>query len=67
LEGDESMPVNFLAASGLIKSKSEAKRLVSSNALSVNDEKYTDPYASLAKGEYTIKCGKKGFLLLTVK
>ena len=55
------MPVNFLAASGLIKSKSEAKRLVSSNALSVNDEKYTDPYASLAKGEYTIKCGKKGF------
>lgn len=67
LEGDKSMPVNFLAASGLIKSKSEAKRLVSSNALSVNDEKYTDPYASLAKGEYTIKCGKKGFLLLTVK
>ena len=66
-EGDESMPANFLAASGLIKSKSEAKRLVSSNALSVNDEKYTDPYAALSKGEYTIKCGKKGFLLLTVK
>lgn len=66
-EGDESKPINFLAASGLIKSKSEAKRLVSSNALSVNDEKYTDPYAALSKGEYTIKCGKKGFLLLTVK
>ncbi len=66
-EGDESMPINFLASSGLIKSKSEAKRLVSSNALSVNEQKYTDPYAPLAKGEYTIKCGKKGFLILTVK
>lgn len=67
VEGDESAPINFLAASGVADSKSAAKRLVQQGALSINDEKYTDAYAPVKKGEYTVKCGKKNFLLLTVK
>ncbi len=66
-EGDESAPINFLAASGVADSKSAAKRLVQQGALSINDEKYTDAYAPVKKGKYTVKCGKKNFLLLTVK
>jgi len=66
-EGEASAPVSFLAASQLAPSKSEAKRLVAQGSLSVNDEKYNDAFKALAKGEYTIKLGKKRFLLLTVK
>ena len=35
--------------------------------MSVNDEKWTDALSPLPAGDYTIKLGKKRFLLLTVK
>ena len=66
-EGEASSPVSFLAAANLAPSKSEAKRLVAQGSLSVNDEKYSDAFQPLKKGEYTIKLGKKRFLLLSVK
>ena len=66
-EGDASSPAAFLAASNLAPSKSEAKRLVAQGSLSINDEKCTDAFKALTKGEYIIKLGKKRFLLLTVK
>lgn len=66
-EGEDSAPASFLAASKLAPSKSEAKRLVAQGSLIVNDEKYNDAFKALPTGEYTVKLGKKRFLLLTVK
>ena len=66
-EGETSSPVSFLTESKLAPSKSEAKRLVAQGSLSINDEKCNDALKSLPKGEYTIRLGKKRFLLLTVK
>ncbi len=66
-EGEDSAPVSFLFASKLAASKGEAKRLIAQGSLSVNEEKYNDPFLQLKKGEYQIKLGKKRFLILTVK
>ena len=65
--GEASAPAVFLADSGLAASRGEAKRLVAAGSLSVNDEKWTDALSPLPAGDYTIKLGKKRFLLLTVK
>ena len=65
-EGETSAPVAFLADSGLTASRGEARRLVSQNALSVNDVIRADGLTPLAKGVYDIRLGKKRFLKLTV-
>ncbi len=66
-EGENSAPVSFLYDAKLVDSKGEAKRLIAQGSLSINDEKYNDPFLPLTKGDYKIKLGKKRFLLLTVK
>ena len=66
-QGEASSPVVFLTDSGLTASRGEARRLVSQNALSIDDTLCTDSAMSLDKGEYVVKLGKKRFLRLTVE
>ena len=66
-EGEESTPVSILAATGLVPSRGEAKRKIAAGSLKVNGEKLTDGLTPLPAGEYTLKYGKKGFVVLTVK
>lgn len=65
-EGDDSSPIAFLHDSGLTASRGEARRLIAQNALSIDDEKWSDPLSPLKKGEYYIRLGRKRFLKLTV-
>ena len=65
-EGDASAPVVFLTDSGLTASRGEARRLISQNALSINDAISVEGLTPLARGEYDIRLGKKRFLKLTV-
>ncbi len=65
--GEASAPALFLEASGLAKSRAEAKRLIHDGALSINGENCTDPMSRLAPGDYQIRLGKKRFLRLTVE
>lgn len=64
--GESSSPLAFLADSGLTASKGEARRLLSQNALSIDDILCTDGLTPLAKGAYAVRLGKKRFLKLTV-
>lgn len=64
--GEASTPVAFLEATGLTASRGEAKRLVAQGSLTIDDEKISDPTAPLPVGNYTVKLGKKRFLMLTV-
>lgn len=64
--GPEATLTHILTASGLVKSNSEAKRLIRENALCVNDEIMSDPSAILPKGDYNIRLGKKRFMKLLV-
>ena len=57
--GDDSKPVNFLAASGLCASRGEARRLIKQGALSIDGEKTAEGETPLEAGEYVIKLGKK--------
>lgn len=66
-QGESSSPAAFLADSGLTASRSEARRLVSQNALSIDDTVHADALTPLEAGEYVIKLGKKRFLRLTVE
>ena len=67
VEGEESTPVSILAAAGLVPSRGEAKRKIAAGYLKVNGEKLADGLTPLPAGEYTLKYGKKGFVVLTVK
>lgn len=66
-EGAGSTPVAFLEGAGLVKSRSEARRLLQSGSLTINGEKVFDATAALPAGEYTVRLGKKRFLKLSVK
>lgn len=65
--GPESSPVAILSATGLTPSRGEAKRKIAAGSLRVNGEKLVDALTPLPAGEYTLKYGKKGFVVLTVK
>ncbi|MDR1660697.1 MAG: tyrosine--tRNA ligase, partial [Desulfovibrio sp.] len=64
---DEALPPVFLAASGLAKSRGEARRLIREGALTVDGERWEDESAPLPEGEHVIKLGKKRFLRLVVQ
>ena len=66
-QGENSAPVVFLADAGLTGSRGEARRLIAQKALSIDEVCVTDGATPLAKGEYSIKLGKKRFLKLVVK
>jgi len=56
-----------LVDSGLVKSTSQARRDVKSNAVSLNQEKVTDDKLNLEVGEYILQKGKKSFAKIIIK
>ncbi len=52
----------ILKASGLTKSTGEALRLIKQGAVSVDDEKWSDPDKNVPAGEHLLKVGKRRFL-----
>ena len=70
LDGDEISLVDLLVISKLAPSKSEARRLIESGSVSVNDDKVTDRNAAVAKeaieGGLILKKGKKTFHKITL-
>ena len=66
-EGEDSVPIAFLTASGLTESRGEARRLIAQNALVVDDKPCVDALTPLVKGSYLVKLGKKRFLKLNVQ
>lgn len=63
---DDSVSVlDMMVKANIIKSKGEGRRLITQGGVSLNDEKVTDPYASLTKTDFDkeiiIKKGKKVF------
>lgn len=59
IDGDDIWIAHLLKNIGFVKSTSEARRMIKSNAVSVNSEKIADENLKLKKGEYVIKVGKK--------
>ena len=64
--------LTLLAKSGLVPSKSEARRAVQQGGASVDGEKVTDIYASFEKGKFAgdgivLKRGKKNFRKVIIK
>lgn len=60
LKGEQTV-LDVLDASGLIASRSEGKRLIKQNAVSLDGKKLTDPFAPFP-GEGVLRAGKRKFL-----
>lgn len=62
--------LNMMMKGAMIKSKGEGRRLIQQGGVSVNDEKVSDPYASISKDDFKdgviIRKGKKVFRKFTV-
>ena len=52
----------IMKASGLTKSTGEALRLIKQGAVSIDNEKWTDPDKNVPAGEHLLKVGKRRFL-----
>ncbi len=67
---DETMLLDLMVLAGIVPSKSEARRNVQQGGVSVNDEKVTDPNATISKDALkegiVIKKGKKVFHKITL-
>ncbi len=62
----------MLVRSGLCKSQSDARKQIEQNAVSVNDQKVTDPSAALSLDDFRsqsllLKKGKKGFCRIVLQ
>ena len=71
IDGDARVST-MLVRSSLCKSQSDARKQIEQNAVSVNDQKITDPAAVLTRDQIgsdgaMIKKGKKGFCRVVVK
>ena len=69
--GDEINVLDLICESGIVPSKSEGRRLVEQNGLSINDEKITDPMKSITKSDFEsghviVKKGKKSIFKVTI-
>lgn len=53
--------LDVLADSGLVKSRSQARRMIQQNAVRLNDEKLSDPFQSFP-GKGVLQVGKRRFL-----
>ncbi|MEE1110858.1 MAG: S4 domain-containing protein, partial [Alphaproteobacteria bacterium] len=60
--------LDFLIATGLFPSKSEARRMVEQGGIQINGEKITDPkFVVAVADEYMVQKGKKTFLKVIKK
>lgn len=57
----------IMKSSGLTKSTGEALRLIKQGAVSVDNEKWTDPDKNVPAGEHLLKIGKRRFLKILPK
>jgi tyrosyl-tRNA synthetase len=64
-DGARGLP-EILETLGFAKSRSEARRLVSQHAVSVNGERVDDVATTLGRGSYLIRVGKRRFARVTV-
>ncbi len=64
--GDDSVPVAFFEAAGLVKSRGDARRLIKQGSFHINRERCEDAQTPLAPGSYDIRLGKNRFLRLIV-
>lgn len=56
-----------LASTGMLKSRSEARRRIEQGAVKVDGEKVSDPMATLSSGgRYVVKAGKRTWAAITV-
>ncbi|MDA8214272.1 MAG: tyrosine--tRNA ligase [Nitrospiraceae bacterium] len=61
-EEEEMWLPKIMKLSGLTNSTGEAIRLIKQGAVSVDDQKITDPQKTVKKGSYLIRTGKRKFL-----
>ncbi len=71
--GDAIGILDFLANTGIVPSKGEARRLIQQNGLSLGDEKITDPMFSVTKASFEadgyviVKKGKKSYFKVVIR
>jgi tyrosyl-tRNA synthetase len=62
IKGGSVLPVDLIVASGVFKSKSEARRLIEQGGFDVDNQPHRDPQVPLVlKGGEVVKIGKKRF------
>ena len=59
---DEEWLPGVLSSCGAVASSSEARRLIKQRAVEVDGNRIEDPGFSIAKGDYTIRLGKKRYV-----
>lgn len=64
---DGVLLVDAIAELKMTASKGEAKRLISQGGVTINDEKISDVFLKLSKGEHLVKVGKRKFVKMIVK
>ncbi|AEA33835.1 tyrosine--tRNA ligase [Hippea maritima] len=67
LEDDEVWICHLLKNIGFVKSSSEARRMIKSNAVSIDSNKVTDDSLKLKKGSYIVKVGKRKIAKVSLK
>jgi len=68
LAGAESVSLlDALDALGLVKSRSEGRRLVDQGAVAIDGERVTDALAPLVQATYLLRLGKRRYVQLTVR
>ncbi len=67
LNGDNIWIAHLLKNINFVKSSSEARRMIKSNAVSINAQKVKDENLKLEKGEYIIRVGKRKIARVVLK
>lgn len=65
-EGEGVWIPKIMKEYGLVKSTSEAIRLIKQGALRLNNEQISDPQIKIKKGEYILKVGKRRFIRVDI-
>jgi tyrosyl-tRNA synthetase len=65
--GKETWLPQIIKKADLVKSTSEALRLIMQGGVKVNDKPVTDPDARLKHGEYLVKVGKRKFIKVIIR
>ncbi len=55
-----------LSITGVVRSTSDAKRLIEQGGLYINSDRVTDPRLNIVRGSYVVKVGKKIYIKLNV-
>ncbi len=66
-EDEEMWLSKIMKLCGITMSTTEAMRLIKQGAVSVDNQKITDPQKVLKKGDYLIKAGKRKFIKIIAK